>query len=142
MSKLHFLGITHDHKGLVVSEHARAEHGDFILDIDDRLLEAIEEASRQRQREEGRQLVSAALPTRRERDPERSSLSPKEIQAQLRMGQSIAAVAKEAGAQESWIERFAPPVLAEQAQEQAKGSPRPRGSPGQGTGIPDRARRP
>jgi hypothetical protein len=127
MQKLHLVGITPDHKGLVLSEYARAKRGELTLDIDDTLLAAIEEARRLRARDEGKNLRSAALPTRRDEPAgdgkAGSSLSPKEIQARLRMGHSVTAVAREAGVTEGWIERFAPPVVAEQAQmvEKAKG---------------------
>ena len=118
MPKLHLVGITPDHTGLVLSEYARAKRGDLTLDIDDGLLAAIEEARRLRARDQGKNLRSAALPTRREESPADgkagSSLSPKEIQARLRMGHTVTAIAREAGVGEAWIERFAPPVLAEQ----------------------------
>jgi DUF3071 family protein len=120
MPKLHLVGITPDHKGLVLSEYARAKRGDLTLDIDETLIAAIEEARRLRVREEGKSLRSAALPTRREEAAvdgrTGSALSPRDIQARIRTGHSIAAVAREAGVSEAWIERFAPPVLAEQVQ--------------------------
>jgi hypothetical protein len=43
----------------------------------------------------------------------RSRLSPAEIQAQLRSGRSVRSVAKEAGADRAWIERWLAPILAE-----------------------------
>ena len=49
MPKLHLVGITPDHRGLVLSEHARAKRGDMVLEIDDRLLEAIEKAHKMAQ---------------------------------------------------------------------------------------------
>ena len=48
MPKLFLVGITPDHRGLVLSEHARAKRGDMVLEIDDRLLEAIDKANRLR----------------------------------------------------------------------------------------------
>jgi hypothetical protein len=45
----------------------------------------------------------------------RSALSPREMQARLRQGSSVADVAAAAGVDEEWVERFAAPVLAEQA---------------------------
>jgi hypothetical protein len=51
-------------------------------------------------------------PTRPGRDG--SGLAPREIQARLRAGRSIGEVALEAGVDEDWVRRFAPPVFAEQ----------------------------
>jgi hypothetical protein len=46
-------------------------------------------------------------------DRPRSSLSPAEIQAQLRAGRSVRALAREAGTDPAWIERWQAPILAE-----------------------------
>lgn len=43
----------------------------------------------------------------------RGSLSPREIQARLRQGRTLAEVAQEAGVETEWVERFAGPILAE-----------------------------
>jgi len=118
MPKLHLVGITPDHRGLVLSEHARAKHGDMVLEIDDRLLEAINKAHRLRTQEEGHRLESAALPSRRETangEEAAPRLTPREIQQRLRAGESVAALARSSGTDEAWIRRFAAPVLAEQA---------------------------
>jgi len=127
MPKLHLVGITPDHKGLVLSEHARSKRGDLVLEIDERLVEAVEKAQRLRARDEGHSLESNALPTKRDSMPgdgtAATRLSPREIQQRLRMGETVAALAKSSGVDEAWIERFAPPVLAEQARivERARG---------------------
>ena len=126
MPKLFLVGITPDHRALVLSEHARAKRGDMVLEIDDRLLEAIDKAQRLRTFDEGHRLESAALPSKR--DPGNgdgttaSRLSPREIQQRLRSGESIAALARSSGTDEAWIRRFAAPVLAEQSRviEQAR----------------------
>src|SRR5437764_15360424 len=81
MPKLFLVGITPDHRGLVLSEHARAKRGDMVLEIDDRLIDAIEKANRLRRHDEGQQLESAALPTKREdvnSDAGPPRLSPRE----------------------------------------------------------------
>ena len=98
----------------------------MVLEIDDRLLEAIDKAQRLRTFDEGHRLESAALPSKR--DPGNgdgttaSRLSPREIQQRLRSGESIAALARSSGTDEAWIRRFAAPVLAEQSRviEQAR----------------------
>ncbi|MCA1845312.1 MAG: DUF3071 domain-containing protein [Actinobacteria bacterium] len=119
MPKLFLVGITPDHRGLVLSDHARAKRGDMVLEIDDRLLEAIDKANRLRTRDEGVRLESNALPSRRGHGSDDNGavtrLSPREIQQRLRAGESVAALAKSSGTDEAWIRRFAAPVLAEQA---------------------------
>jgi hypothetical protein len=119
MPKLHLVGITPDHRGLVLSEHARAKRGDMVLEIDDRLLEAIDKAQRLRTFDEGQRLESNALPTKRHmangESGVASRLTPREIQQRLRAGETIAALARSSGTDEAWIRRFAAPVLAEKA---------------------------
>lgn len=44
-----------------------------------------------------------------------SQLTPKEIQALLRQGRSVASIAKRAGVSKAWIERFETPIIAERA---------------------------
>ncbi len=103
----------------MLSEHARAKRGDMVLEIDDRLIEAIEKAQRLRTRDQGEQLESNALPTKRgdvNGDGEVvTRLTPRDIQQRLRAGESIAALARSSGTEEAWIRRFAAPVLAEQS---------------------------
>lgn len=65
--------------------------------------------------EAARILAKASGLEARERRPA-SSLSPREIQARLRAGHAIDEIAADAGVDAEWIERFAPPVRAEQAQ--------------------------
>jgi hypothetical protein len=119
MPKLHLVGITPDHRGLVLSEHARAKRGDMVLEIDERLLEAIDKAQRLRTSVEGQRLESNALPSKRgEANGENGvavRLTPREIQQRLRAGESVAALARSSGIDEAWIGRFAAPVLAEKA---------------------------
>ena len=77
-----------------MSEHARAKRGDMVLEIDDRLLEAIDKAHRLRTRDEGHRLESAALPTKRSFNGDEMAvprLSPREIQQRLRAGESVTA---------------------------------------------------
>ncbi|HYT39567.1 MAG TPA: septation protein SepH, partial [Acidimicrobiia bacterium] len=110
----------------MLSEHARAKRGDMVLEIDDRLLEAIDKAQRLRTRDEGHRLESAALPTKRAVNGDDTTvprLTPREIQQRLRSGESVTAMARSSGTDEAWIWRFAAPVLAEQAKivERARG---------------------
>ncbi len=43
----------------------------------------------------------------------RGALSPREMQARLRQGRTVAEVAAEAGVDSEWVERFAGPIVAE-----------------------------
>lgn len=119
MPKLFLVGITPDHRALVLSEHARAKRGDMVLEIDDRLLEAIDKAQRLRTFDEGNRLESAALPSKRDvfngDGTDVARLTPREIQQRLRAGESITALARSSGTDEAWIRRFSAPVLAEQS---------------------------
>src|SRR5205807_7690741 len=53
----------------------------------------------------------------------RSTLTPREIQGRLRAGRSIEEVAAEAAVDTEWIDKFAAPIIAEQAKivERARG---------------------
>lgn len=128
MPKLHLVGITADHKGLVFSQDARAKTGDLVIEITDDLASAIEEARRLDARSHHPALTSPALPTRQEPAATNgktggSRLSPKEIQHRLRMGESVQLVAKRAGVTIAWVERFSTPVASEKARmvEMARG---------------------
>ena len=103
----------------MLSEHARAKRGDMVLEIDERLLEAIEKAQRLRTSDEGQRLESNALPSKRsEANGENGvavRLTPREIQQRLRAGETVTALARSSGTDEAWIRRFAAPVLAEKA---------------------------
>lgn len=63
----------------------------------------------------------------------RSGLSPAEIQARLRAGRSVRAVAREAGADAAWVERWHVPIVAERervlADARARRLDRPRARP-------------
>jgi hypothetical protein len=128
VQQLHLVGFTTDLDQLILSSRKGAKSGSFLVPLDERLLEEIAEAVRRRN--DG-QTTGAAPPI--EAPPEiaaagrssasgtgrarpTSALSPREIQARLRAGRSIADVAKEASADEEWITNFASPVIAERAQ--------------------------
>ena len=112
MQKLHLVGFTTDQKGLILSARRGARTGGFHLPIDEKLVDAVEELrAKQAEAEAERVEEEAARPARVE-----SALSVKEIQARLRQGRTVADVAKAAGVDPEWVERFAPPVFAERAQ--------------------------
>ncbi|MDP9389156.1 MAG: septation protein SepH, partial [Actinomycetota bacterium] len=122
MQKLHLVGFTKDHDGLIFSLRKGAKSGSFVVPLDDQLRSSLEEAQRLREggMAEGEEAPveqqAAPSPASTGRKPRpRSQLSPREIQARLRAGSTIAEVAAQAGVDEEWVQRFAAPILAEQA---------------------------
>ncbi len=111
MQKLHLVGFTTDHEGLILSARRGARSGSYLLQIDGALEEAVDE--RRARREEEPEAEDTATSARRSRVE--SALPVREIQARLRQGRTIAEVARAAGVDADWVERFAPPVLAERA---------------------------
>ncbi|TMK82799.1 MAG: DUF3071 domain-containing protein, partial [Actinobacteria bacterium] len=110
MQKLHLVGFTTEHDGLVFSARKGSRAGGYIVPLDKELLSTIAEAERLRNGEKGDEEGT------RPRARPNSRLTPREIQAFLRAGRSIPEVAAEAGVDAEWVERFAVPVVAEQAQ--------------------------
>jgi hypothetical protein len=112
--KLHLVGLTADRKGLIFTARKGSQTGGYVVPLEDDFLDAIAEAQRRRN--------GTRVSTRRTEEPSqshgprRSNLTPREIQARLRAGRSPEAVADEADVDVEWVERFAVPILAEQAQ--------------------------
>jgi hypothetical protein len=116
VEQLHLVGLTTDLEGLIFSVRKGSKSGSFIVPLDDQLVTTIIELLRRRETPAGEQaarVLSQAVGGMRLSRPE-SILSPREIQARLRAGRSIAEVAREAGVDSGWIERFAGPIRAEQ----------------------------
>jgi hypothetical protein len=120
VQELHLVGFTTDHDGLIFSARKSAKSGGFVVVVDERLLERIQEAvalrngtTRDRPRKAGQPRLTFEIPK-----PPRpqSSLTPREMQSRLRAGHTVDEVAAEAGVDEEWVARFAAPVLAEQTQ--------------------------
>ena len=125
MQQLHLVGFTTDLDQLILSVRKGAKSGSYLVPLDDRLLAEIAEAVRRRNDDqttgaapplEAPPEIAAAVRAPGGRTRPASALTPREIQARLRSGRSIAEVAKEAGADEEWITKFASPVFAERAQ--------------------------
>ena len=117
MRKLHLVGLTTDHDGLIFTARKGSKSGGFIVPLDDKVLAAVAEA---RAADNGVQPdvdpdvpAGEAVPKRLRSE---SALTPREMQARLRGGRSIEEVAAEAGVDNEWVARFAVPILAEQAQ--------------------------
>ncbi|MDQ3573716.1 MAG: septation protein SepH [Actinomycetota bacterium] len=129
MDQLHFVGFTSDNEGLMLSHRDDATSGEYFVKVDEYLLAAIDQHEGEGDDDDDRREEARAqpappptepLPTpapapARTRPKPRSDLSPREIQARLRSGSSIAEVADEAGVNEDWVLRFADPIIAEQA---------------------------
>jgi hypothetical protein len=113
VQKLHLVGFTTDQQGLILSARRGARSGSFQLQIDDALADAVDEL-RARQAEEAEAEEAEAELARPQRVE--SALPVREIQARLRQGRSVQEVAKAAGVEPDWVERFAAPVFAERDQ--------------------------
>ncbi|MDP9021051.1 MAG: septation protein SepH, partial [Actinomycetota bacterium] len=113
MQKLHLVGFTAEHDGLIFSLGKGSSSDEFVVDLSGELLQTIAEAERRRDR---RGSVDAGFGARQQpRSGHTSELSPRELQDRLRAGWSIEEVAREAGTDVEWVSRFAAPVRAEQA---------------------------
>lgn len=114
MQKLHLVGYTTDQDGLILSARRGARSGGYQLPLSDELAAAMDEF-RQRQAEAAEDRAAADGGSGAESRVE-SALSVRDMQSRLRLGRSIQDVAREAGVDPEWVERFADPVLAERAQ--------------------------
>jgi hypothetical protein len=112
LQQLHLVGFTTEHDALIFSARKGAKSGGFVVALDDRLYDTIDEAGRRRDGEDG---DDEPKRSRRSAPRPESALSPRDIQMRLRAGRSVANVASEAGVDEEWVMRFAAPILAEQA---------------------------
>lgn len=113
MQQLHLVGFTTDHDALIFSARKGAKSGGYLVALDEKFYDTLDEAGRLRNGSDDGKRKGARRPALPR--PE-SALSPRDIQMRLRAGRSIASVASEAGVDEEWVIRFAAPILAEQAQ--------------------------
>lgn len=105
MHELQLVGFTTDRRGLIL-QAAGTSSQRFVLPITGQLREVVAGAP---------DAAAAPAPAEVPARP-RSQLAVRDIQARLRAGEPVAEVAAAAGTDEGWIERFAPPVRAEQRQ--------------------------
>jgi hypothetical protein len=105
VQRLHVVGLTDDHEGLVLSARRGTKSGGFTVMVDAELEEAVAELLKARGAEAESRIPRAE-----------SQLSVREMQQRLRAGQSIRQVARAAAVHEEWVERFAIPIQAEQQQ--------------------------
>ena len=95
MRDLHVVALSGDGQHLVLATRSGVDVGEFRVAVDDRLSAALR----------------GQLPRPGTSTP--PSVTPKEIQARLRAGESVEQIAVSAGVPASRIERFAGPVLSE-----------------------------
>ena len=126
VQKLYVVGYTSDLRGLVLSRQKGVRSGGFVLELDGKLRRAVGEVDTLREENRyGKRAAPGSViepSVEAEEDPaeatparrlSRGVLTPKEIQAELRAGRSVQEVARMAGTDASWIERFLSPILAE-----------------------------
>jgi hypothetical protein len=123
LQKLHLVGLTTDLSGLIFSARKGSKSGGYVVPVDARLLAVIADTLSRRNGDapatdidlsefipdDARRAEPPAPPTR-----PTSALNPREIQARLRAGRTVDEIAKEAGVDVTWVERFATPIIAEQ----------------------------
>ncbi len=114
MQKLHLVGFTTDHEALIFSARKGARSGGFVVPLDVALVATINDIIRLRDGTTAETIVTPGPNRSRRRAAPESGLTPREIQARIRAGKTIADVAGEAGVDEEWVERFAVPIIAEQ----------------------------
>lgn len=107
------IGVTPDGSALLLARSAGATTASFRLPIDEALVGALEDAHAARKaasRAKDQLELPPLIPGRVE-----SSLTIAEIQNLLRQGRSVAAIARKAGVDPSWIERWETPIVWERA---------------------------
>jgi hypothetical protein len=113
--ELHLIGYTEDLE-LLVLDRAPDGDGAYTVPVDPDLLATLEQLLEQRQAVDVEVPSEALAPPVALRAPEvatHAALSPAEIQTQLRAGRSVRAVARDAGTDVAWVERWLAPILAE-----------------------------
>ena len=110
---LKVIGASPEGNALLLARSASAIAPAFRVVLDEALVEALEDAQKVRAaaaRARDQLELPPPIPARVE-----SSLTVKEIQSLLRQGRSVDAVAKKAGVDVTWIERWEGPIIWERA---------------------------
>ena len=97
MRELHVVAVSEDGRHVLLATRKGMSRGDFRVALDDRLAAALR----------------GELPRPGESTAPADALSPKQIQARLRAGESTEQIAASAGVPVARVERFAGPVLSE-----------------------------
>lgn len=98
--------VSDDGRALILARRAGVKQGAFRLAIDESLVAQLEVARARAARPTEAKVRLLPRPAVVE-----SKLSPREIQSLLRRGQSVASIAKKAGVDEGWVERFEGPIV-------------------------------
>jgi hypothetical protein len=115
MHDLQLVGFTTDRRGLILRSATGARRESFVVPITAELVAAITEmAGADGEPDEELVVPEPVAEVEPVEARPTSQLSVRDIQARLRAGEPTRRVAAEAGVDEEWIERFAPPVRAEQ----------------------------
>ncbi|HJR19623.1 MAG TPA: septation protein SepH [Actinomycetota bacterium] len=108
MIKLRVVGSSNDLENLILTSKKQGRRGSHVVAIDEKLFRTLEDVVRKRRAaQKGEQQVRRANL--------RPKLAPREIQQLLRAGKPVDQVARLAGVDAPWIERFLGPVLDERA---------------------------
>lgn len=99
MRQLHVVALSEDGRYVLLAPNREATKGDFRVALDTRLTAA----------------VRGELPRPGQTTAPASDLTPKDIQARLRAGESVDEIARSAGVPAARVERFAGPVVSERA---------------------------
>jgi hypothetical protein len=114
--ELHLVAVSSDGKHLVLTTTRGSLRGAYLLAVTPQLAAALDEAATERAaprakaKADGKQAAAKPEPVA---EPVNSALTPKEIQARLRAGESPNRVAKRAGVPVEWVTRFSGPVISE-----------------------------
>ena len=123
--RLKAVGVSDDGLALFLATRANAKSGGYVLALDESLVERLEEARAKAfaakaerdatSAQAGGGKARAQPPPPPPRPRVESRLSVKEIQAMLREGRTVEAIAKKAGVDAAWIQKFQAPVVWERA---------------------------
>jgi len=104
---LKLVGASTDLEHLVFSAKKGARRGSHVAPIDDKLFRVLEDVVRKRRAKE------KGEPPPPKKPAAESKLAPRDVQRLLRAGRPVDAVARMAGMDVRWVERFLGPVLDE-----------------------------
>lgn len=113
MSSLKPIGVSPDGSTLLLGRSSGSRGPSFRLGIDETLVAALEEAHAARaaaKKAKDQLELPPPVPTRVE-----SKLTVREVQNLLRQGRTVAAIAKRAGVDPQWVERWESPIVWERA---------------------------
>lgn len=115
MVRLHLIGFTTDLKNLIFATRKGAKSGGYIVSIDARLRNTLDEVAKLEEAEKNKGKPKPSKDSAPADSVTESKLTPKEIQTLLRQGKTAQQVAKLAETPIGWVKRFESPILAERA---------------------------